>query len=239
MVNDDCVAESCERCHQKLSYRERGYAMELCDRCYDHFSGNCSFRRYRRKVLINFCAIASFLEFSINAGVIATFQPIAVTHFDWGPDTIASVNFIGAGLSVLISLTLAQCRLPEKSQSAVAAGLYLLSVVIFTVPPVSQWRVVLGLMLGIKAQILFMAPFTAVFSRLIGRVRVTNSVTMLLCLAPAIGGALGTAAAPAFVAVTNTPLFMLSAVPAAVAALALACSWRSAHVYSDSKSLSG
>jgi len=81
-------------------------------------------------------------------------------------------------------------------------------------------------MLGVKAQILFMAPFTAIFSRIIGRLRVTNRLTTALCLAPAIGAALGTTAAPTLIALANTPFFMLASLPAIVAATGIVLSWR-------------
>eukprot|EP00965_Chrysotila_dentata_P029652 985936-Pleurochrysis_carterae.AAC.2 len=56
-------------------------------------------------------------------------------------------------------------------QGAIAALLYPLSVLLVTCPPLVWWRIIAGLVLGLKAQILFMAPFTAAFSRLIGRNR--------------------------------------------------------------------
>eukprot|EP00929_Paragymnodinium_shiwhaense_P001688 TRINITY_DN101922_c0_g1_i1.p1 TRINITY_DN101922_c0_g1~~TRINITY_DN101922_c0_g1_i1.p1 ORF type:complete len:894 (-),score=67.76 TRINITY_DN101922_c0_g1_i1:363-3044(-) len=217
----------CERCTKDLSDMEKEYAMALCDKCYDSFSGtNYNFGRYRRDLLFSFCVIALSLEASMNAGVIATFQPIAVENFGWGTEAIGAVNFAGAGLSVVISLSLAQMRIPERSQSSVAAGLYTVSVLLFTCPPLQEWRAVLGLMLGLKAQILFMSPFTAVFSRLIGRVRVTNHLTTMLCLAPAIGGCVGTAMAPLMVGAAGTPRFLLAALPALLASIWLSLGWR-------------
>ena len=88
------------------------------------------------------------------------------------------------------TLTLSLTRLPERAQASAAALLYLSSVLVFTASPLAEWRLVLGLVLGLKAQILFMAPFTAAFSRLMGGTRVTNSLTTALCLAPLIGTAL-------------------------------------------------
>jgi len=221
------MRELCERCECELSEEEKGYATALCDKCYDSFSGtNYSFGRYRRDLLLSFCVIAFSLEVSMNAGVIATFQPIAVTTLGWGPNSIAAVNFAGAGLSVIISLSLAQMRLPERSQTSIAALLYCSSVLLFTIPPITGWRLVVGLMLGIKAQILFMSPFTAVFSRLIGRVRVTNRLTTALCLAPAIGGALGTAAAPLFMHAAGTLYFSLVSLPALFALIYLEVGWQ-------------
>ena len=55
-----------------------------------------------------------------------------------------------------------------------------------------------------------MAPFTAAFSRLIGGQHVTNAVTTVLCLAPLIGAALGTAAAPMILPYAGSFAFMLS-----------------------------
>jgi len=236
------IVISCEFCCKALDAQEKEFPFQLCNVCYDTFGGeNVSFKRYSRQVLMSFCLISMLLEFSMNAGVIATFQPIAVDHFGWGNDAIAAVNFIGAGLSVVISLVMAWLRLPERVQMAMAAGLYFFGVTVYSLPPLAEWRAVVGLMLGIKAQILFMAPFTAIFSRLIGRARMTNRLATALCLAPAIGAALGTTMAPLFVAVAGTPLFSLASVPAAVAVGCIAWGWsrfqgvpkpaRSAHLY--------
>ncbi|CAE8713019.1 unnamed protein product, partial [Polarella glacialis] len=218
--------EWCERCSRELNETELGYATALCDNCYDSFRGaGYSFGRFCRNVLIAFCVVAALLEVSMNAGVIAAFQPIAVSHFGWGSDSVAAVNFAGAAFSVVISLLMAHLRLPERTQMAIAAGLYLSGVLVFTTPPLSQWRLVVGLMLGIKAQILFMAPFTAIFSRLIGRARVTNRLTTALCLAPAIGAALGTAFAPVCIDAAGTPAFALVALPAVAAVIIIAAGW--------------
>lgn len=230
------TVERCERCSEKMSEEEQKYSTALCNGCWDSFSGeNYSFRRFSQHVLISFCPIGALLEASMNAGVIATFQPIAVTHFSWGNKLIAAVNFAGAGLSVLVSLLMAHLRLPEKAQTAAAAALYLLGVIVFTMPPLSEWKLVLGFMLGIKAQILFMAPFTAVFSRLIGQARVTNRLTMALCLAPSIGAALGTTFAPSFEAVAGKAFFMLVSLPALYACIAIAVGWWLLEKYSPEK----
>lgn len=217
---------SCEQCCVSLTREEKACSYQLCNRCYDTFGGvNVSFKKYSRQVLVSFCAISMLLEISMNAGVIATFQPIAVAQFGWGNDAIAAVNFVGAGLSVVISLLMAWLRLPERVQMAMAAGLYFFGVTVYSLPPLTEWRVVVGLMLGIKAQILFMAPFTAIFSRLIGRARMTNNLATALCLAPAIGAALGTTMAPALVAVAGTVLFPLATVPAAAAVGLISHNW--------------
>merc|ERR1719401_2909387 len=165
------------------------------------------------------------LEISMNAGVIATFQPIAVEHFGWGNNAIAAVQVVGAGLSVVISLLMAWLRLPERTQTALAAGLYFFGVMMYSIPPLTEWRAVVGLMLGVKAQILFMAPFTAIFSRLIGRARMTNNLSTALCLAPAIGAALGTTMAPSFVAQSGKLACLLSAVPALLAVIIISLGW--------------
>ena len=101
--------ETCERCLKRLEEREKEYATCLCNNCWDTFNG-VGFGRYCRLVLLSFCLVASLLEFSMNAGVIASFQPIAVNHFGWGNDAIAAVNFVGAGLSVVVSFTLSKLR---------------------------------------------------------------------------------------------------------------------------------
>uniref|UniRef100_A0A7S2PLK3 Uncharacterized protein n=1 Tax=Zooxanthella nutricula TaxID=1333877 RepID=A0A7S2PLK3_9DINO len=236
------VVISCDLCCKVLDAREREFPFQLCNGCYDTFGGEkISFKRYSRQVLMSFCVISMFLEISMNAGVVATFQPIAVDHFGWGNDAIAAVNFVGTGLSFVVSLVFAWLRLPERTQMALAAGMYFFGVTMYSVPPLAEWRAVVGLMVGIKAQILFMAPFTAICSRLIGRARMTNRLATALCLAPAIGAALGTTMAPLFVAVAGTPLFSLASVPAAVAVGCIAWGWsrfqgvpkpaRSAHLY--------
>jgi hypothetical protein len=94
------------------------------------------------------------------------------------------------------------------------------------VPPLQQTRLVIGLVLGLKAQILFMAPFTAAFSRLIGGRRVTNTLTTSLCLAPLMGAALGTAIAPALMPLAGHPLFVLTVLPSLAGLLGLLLGWR-------------
>eukprot|EP01062_Namystynia_karyoxenos_P010893 TRINITY_DN13888_c0_g1_i1.p1 TRINITY_DN13888_c0_g1~~TRINITY_DN13888_c0_g1_i1.p1 ORF type:complete len:659 (+),score=151.53 TRINITY_DN13888_c0_g1_i1:93-2069(+) len=202
---------------KELEPREAGYALSLCDPCYEQYAGNLSFRRYRQLLLASSCAIALLLEFSANAAVLATFQPIAVSVFHWGEREIAAANAAGAALSIVISVGAAQLRLPERALACVSAGLYWLAVALMTVPPLTEWRAVLGLMIALKAQILFMAPFTAVFALLIGRMRVTTYLTTLLCLAPLIGCALGNASAPYFLTLAGTPAFMLAGLPASFA----------------------
>eukprot|EP00927_Polykrikos_kofoidii_P059777 TRINITY_DN54913_c0_g1_i1.p1 TRINITY_DN54913_c0_g1~~TRINITY_DN54913_c0_g1_i1.p1 ORF type:complete len:959 (-),score=124.53 TRINITY_DN54913_c0_g1_i1:649-3525(-) len=224
---DKHLSNVCERCSRALSMNEKKYATSLCDACWDGYGGkNYRFGAYRRDILLSFCLIALSLEVSMNSGVTACFQPLATTEFGWGPTEIGMVNLAGSGLSVIVSFTLAQLKLPEREQTSVAAGLYIASVLLFTLPPLAGWRLVLGLMLGVKAQILFMSPFTALFSSLIGRVRVTNRLTTALCLAPAIGGALGTALAPLFLKVAGTPIFSLAALPASGALTFLCLGWR-------------
>ena len=150
----------------------------------------------------------------------------AVEHFHWGIDQIAAVNFLSSFLSVIVSVALAHERLPEFGQAAAAAALYFLSVFCFCFPPLSEWRLVAGLVLGLKAQILFMAPFTAAFSRLIGGSRVTNALTTVLCIAPLIGAALGTALAPLVLWSAGTYLFLVACcLPCAVAVLITVVGW--------------
>mmetsp|Transcript_15687 Transcript_15687/g.36796 ORF Transcript_15687/g.36796 Transcript_15687/m.36796 type:complete len:925 (+) Transcript_15687:128-2902(+) len=219
-------SEFCDHCATALSDRERKWGTALCDSCFDNFAGsNVSFGKYWKTILIVFCVIAALLEVSMNAGVIATFQPIVVEHFHWGNNQIAAVNVLGTGLSMGVSLGMAQMRLPEKEQAAGAAVLYLLGVTFFTAPPLQEWRLVVGIMLGVKAQILFMAPFTAVFSNLIGGARVTNFLTTALCLAPACGAALGTILAPYLVEEAGTPMFFSAALPAILALVIIVLGW--------------
>ncbi len=109
----------------------------------------------------------------------------------------------------------------RPAQVFAASGLYVVSVVIYSAPPLTEWRLVLGLVFGLKAQILFMAPFTAAFSRLIGSSRVTNGLTTTLCLAPLIGASIGTAGAPLLLPHAGSLLFVGSALPALVGLLLL------------------
>jgi hypothetical protein len=156
----------CERCNILLSEEEKLHQNLLCDHCFDTFAGpKYSFGKFRRDMLVGFCFIAAALEFSVNAGVLATFQPLTVDYFGWDVTEIATVNFAGACLSIIVSLASAQLRFPERCQSITAAVIYCLGVLLFCFPPLTEWRMVVGLILGLKAQILFMAPFTAVFSR--------------------------------------------------------------------------
>jgi len=223
----DGSPEQCERCDRELTDSEQKFATALCDVCWDNYAGeNYSFKNFRFNLLVRWCVIASLLEFSMNAGILATFQPVVVSHFSWGSTTIASVTVIGTGLSVVISLAMTHMRLQPQWQTLAASLLYFLGVAVFTAQPLRQWRVVLGYMFGIKAQILFMSPFIAKFSTLIGSVRVTNRLTTVLCLAPPCGAALGTSVAPAFVAVSDSPWFMLASVPALVAVVGIALQWR-------------
>jgi hypothetical protein len=76
----------CERCARPLTDLERRWNMELCDGCYDTW-----FRHFKRRTLMVFCGVAALLEISMNATVVATFQPIAVEHFGWGSNQIAMV----------------------------------------------------------------------------------------------------------------------------------------------------
>lgn len=225
----DSVDEMCERCGNDLKEDEKDHRTALCNLCWDDYETvvgiKFTFKGYQRRMLVAFCFVAGLLEVSMNAGVIATFQPIAVSQFHWGNNAIATVNFAGAGLSCVISFGMARLGLPERLQTAGAAALYLFGVLLFTIPPLSEWRLVAGLMLGIKAQILFMAPFTSIFSRLIGKARITSFLTTALCLAPAIGAAIGTVLAPVALDWAGTMSFTLVSVPAAVSVVAIALGW--------------
>ena len=211
----------CERCAAALTQAEVRYATKLCNRCWDTW-----FKSFKRRALLAFCAVALLLELSMNAAVVAPFQVIAVEHFGWGSDQIATVNLLSATVSVFVSIAVAHLRLNEWAQVLAASALYVAATLLFAWPPMQETRMVLGLVLGLKAQILFMAPFTAAFSRLIGGPRVTNSVTTILCLAPLIGAALGTALAPVLISHAGTPLFLVTAFPAALAMLLLIAGWR-------------
>ena len=78
---------TCERCAVPLTIDERRYNTELCDRCWDTW-----FRSFKRRALLGFCAVAALLELSMNAAVVAPFQPIAVERLGWGSDEIAKVR---------------------------------------------------------------------------------------------------------------------------------------------------
>ena len=218
------VAEAvalCERCDRPMEAHEAKWGTSLCNDCYNDW-----FKHYKRRLLLGFCLVAGLLEVSVNAGVIATFQPLAVGRFGWGEAQIAWVNTAAATLSVALSVTMAQLNFPARVQAAAAAALYLGAVGLYAAPPLTEWRLVAGLMLGLKAQILFMAPFTAAFSRLIGGTRVTNTLTAALCSAPLVGASLGTAAAPLFLAAADTPLSLLVALPSVVAICLMWSGWK-------------
>lgn len=223
--------ESCEKCRAKLTADEQRYRLALCNKCYDDYTGEgIGWKRFKRRVLFQFAAIAFLLEFSMNMAVIATFQPIVVNHFAWKSSTIAVVNSCSAGVSIIVSILSAMCNCNEKFQACLGGALYCVGVLLFTLPPIQQWSSILGLVLGLKAQILFAAPFTAIFSRIIGRTRLTNRLTVSLCLAPAVGGAVGTFAAPFGLGLAGSPFFMLLAMPAVVAFLMISC-----YVYTMNK----
>jgi len=204
-----------------MEAHEAKWGTSLCNDCYNDW-----FKHYKRRLLLGFCLVAGLLEVSVNAGVIATFQPLAVGRFGWGEAQIAWVNTAAATLSVALSVTMAQLNFPARVQAAAAAALYLGAVGLYAAPPLTEWRLVAGLMLGLKAQILFMAPFTAAFSRLIGGTRVTNTLTAALCSAPLVGASLGTAAAPLFLAAADTPLSLLVALPSVVAICLMWSGWK-------------
>jgi len=186
---------------------------------YDSFGGEN--RKFRDYVLVCFCTIATLLEVSLNAGVMSAFQPVVVEHFGWQSSAIAKVNSAGALLSIAISLVVAQLRPPECLQAMAAAGCYLAAVLAFLTPPLAEWRLVLGVMLGISAQIMLYAPLEAIFAQLIGRTRVTTQLATVLSLAPAVGTAFGTFLAPYCVAWAGSPAALVAATPAFVAVTAM------------------
>jgi MFS family permease len=214
---NECDEGVCDQCAKALTVEESRYQTSLCDKCYDSFYEGYSFKSYSWRLLVSFCFVSGLLELSMNAGVMATFQPIAVDDLGWNSSNIAMINTVSAGLSVVVSFVAGRCRCDERKQVGLAAGLYVFGVLFFTMPPVANWNLIIGLILGLKAQILFMAPFTSIFSRLIGRTRVTNKLTIALCLAPGVGGAVGTIFSPFVMRAANTPLCMLSAIPAVLA----------------------
>ncbi len=215
------TSPGCERCGRALTAAERTWDMHICDVCYDQW-----WKHHKRRTLLWSCAVASLLEISMNI-VVTVFQPIAVDRFGWKASEIAAVNLLSAGLSIAVSLGSAQLRLPEWSQAMCAAMLYVCSVLLATAPPVGEARLVSALVLGLKAQILFMAPFTAIFSHLLGSRRITNTLTTALCLAPLAGAAVGAALAPLALRAAGSPWFMLSAFPAVVALTVMALvRWR-------------
>ncbi|KAL1502909.1 hypothetical protein AB1Y20_010982 [Prymnesium parvum] len=218
----EALEQACDKCGAGLAEHEKVYGTSLCNECYDNW-----FRHFKRRVLFCFCGVAGLLELSMNMGVVAAFQPLAVEQFGWGTEQIAAVNFLSSAASIVVSVSLAHLRLPEFEQSAAAAALYFLSVLCFSFPPLAEWRLVVGLVLGLKAQILFMAPFTAAFSRLIGGSRVTNALTTVLCIAPMIGAAIGTALSPVVLPSAGSFVFLgCCCAPCLVAALVMLCGWR-------------
>ena len=60
-----------------------------------------------------------------------------------------------------------------------------------------------------------MAPFTAIFSQMIGGQRVSNALATMLCLAPLVGAATGTAIAPLCLRHADSAIMPVAALPAA------------------------
>ena len=70
-----------------------------------------------------------------------------------------------------------------------------------------------------------MAPFTAIFSQMIGGQRVSNALATMLCLAPLVGAATGTAIAPLCLRHADSAIMPVAALPAAVACGVLLVVW--------------
>mmetsp|Transcript_96927 Transcript_96927/g.152773 ORF Transcript_96927/g.152773 Transcript_96927/m.152773 type:complete len:812 (+) Transcript_96927:66-2501(+) len=217
--------KTCERVGCDRECRQRD-AAGLCDFHYENYAEGMSFHRYKICCTIFFCLVQSMLEFGVNAVVITTFQPIVVKTFGWGASRIATVMLVGSILSFSVSQTVAMLSLRPLTQSAVAAGCYTISVFFFTVPPLSEWRIVIALILGLKAQILFSSPFSSLYAEKMGKERLTQWLSTAFQLAPGLGGMLGAASAPFFLSVAGQPLFMLPALPVLASLGLLACFWR-------------
>jgi len=214
-------AGRCERCHKPGS----SAAEALCRDCYDNFGGkDVSFWLYSWRVMICCWILVLLLEIALNAGVMVAFQPVVVERFGWESSSIALVNTAGAGLGMLILIVLINWKPREDVQAIVAAGCYLLAVLAFMCPPLAQWRLVVGVMLGVAAQIMFYPALEALFARKLGKLRVTMKLAVILALAAPVGTALGTALSPLCVAHAGSAPALLAALPALLATLAMGSS---------------
>lgn len=210
----------CDKCGREQGVHD--LFSGLCFMCHENFDGfGRSYPAFSRRVLVSFCLIVSALEFSLNAGVVAAFQPIVVQHFLWGPSAIAAVNSAGSVLSYVISLFVGHLRMEESSQIIVAAGMYALAVLAFSLPPLSEWRLVAGVMCGISAQVMFYPPLEAIFAMLLGRRRVTTELATKLSMSSAVGTAIGTSCAPFCVAHAGSVSAAAIVVPSIIASLGM------------------
>jgi len=206
----------CTQCLAESTSSEKG----LCERCYDHFGGaGTNFWWYSTYIMILCWAFVVFLEISLNAGVVVSFQPVVVEHFKWRNSSIALVNTAGALLGFCVLTLLIQWNPRETVQATVAAACYLFAVMCFMLPPLAQWRLIAGVMVAAAAQLMLYPALEAMFAHKLGKLRVTNRRAVVFSLAGPVGTALGTAMAPLCVAHAGTFQAMLIAAPALLAML--------------------
>lgn len=197
-----------------------GEEKALCRECLDNYQRKgISFWWYSARVMVGCWSFVLLLEISLNAGVMVAFQPVVVTHFGWSSSSIALVNTAGAAFGVLILLVLTYSEPGERAQASYAAACYLGSVVLFMSPPLAEWRLVAGVMLGMAAQLVLYPALEAMFAHKLGKVRVTVGRAVLLSLASSVGTAMGTALAPLVVARAGSGVALLAAAPALLATI--------------------
>jgi len=174
---------------------------------------------FSKYLVIAFSITAGLLELSLQASVMALFQPLAVSRFGWQDHEIASVYIAGAGVSCLITLMAFQTNASASVLLGVATGLYLSAVLLVTLSSISEGKLLLALILGTIAQVLFISPFITIFAGMVGKSRITHGLTTILCLAPSAGQVLGAALTPLALAAVDTPTFALVSIPAVLATI--------------------
>ena len=165
----------------------------------------------------------------MSAGVVATFQPLAVSRFSWGSDQIAAGNFQSSSLSNVLSLIMAHLRLPERADRRPWRACSTSAPSSYAARRSPSGGSSSGSCSASRRRFCSWRR-SAAFSRLMGGTRVTNSLTTALCLAPLIGAAVGTAFAPLLLGLAGTPWFVLAALPALVAVGGIMLGWRRLEV---------
>lgn len=216
----------CECCKRDLAESSEEFDSSLCPVCYANFGGTgMKFSTFSMVLLVAFSFVGGLLDLSISV-LFALFQPLAVDEFSWSLSSIAAVYMGTSGISAILSVVLFGSQVPDRLQFCAAAICGTIAVVVAAYPPLSERRLVLGVLFGTVAQIIYQAPYLAIFADLIGKARVTYTLTTVLCLAPLIGQAIGTALSSFALSYVNTPYFLLIAVPACIASTAAtACTY--------------
>lgn len=208
--------ERCELCNNAAGTEEKA----LCQNCYkDYQSKGISFWWYSLRVMVCCWSFVLLLEISLNAGVMVAFQPVVVTHFRWNSRSIALVNTAGALFGFSVLWWLIRRDPGEFVQANAAAACYLCAVLLFMCPPLAQWRLVAGVMLGVASQLMLYPALEAMFAHKLGKARVTVGRAVVLSLASSVGTAMGTVLAPSVVDRAGSSAALLAAVPALTATI--------------------